>query len=67
MFINLLFSSLKLKNGWKKHVQSVARIKYGFVKLVQFYPFDACNTTLHASIRTTSLMRVKNKTCHLCL
>ena len=33
---NFLFSrvSLKLKNGLKKHVRDVARIKHGFVELV---------------------------------
>ena len=31
---NVIFSSLKLGNGLKKYVWNVARIKYGFVKLV---------------------------------
>ena len=31
---NLIFSSLKLENGLKKHVRNVARIKYEFVELV---------------------------------
>ena len=31
---NKLNSSIKLENGPKKHVQNVARIKYGFVELV---------------------------------
>ena len=31
---NLIFSSLKLENGLKKHVWNVARIKYEFVELV---------------------------------
>ena len=31
---NLIFSSLKLENGLKKHVRNVARIKHGFVELV---------------------------------
>ena len=29
---NLNFSSIKLENGLKKHVQNVARIKYGFAE-----------------------------------
>ena len=28
-----IFSSLKLKNGLKKHVRNIDEIKYGFVKL----------------------------------
>ena len=35
-------------------------------KALQSSPFDACDRA-HASTRTTSLMRVKNSTCHLCL
>ena len=31
---NLTFSLLKLENGLKKHIQNVAKIKYGFVELV---------------------------------
>ena len=31
---NLIFSSLKLENGPKKHIRNVARIKYEFVELV---------------------------------
>ena len=35
--IQLIFSSLKLENGLKKHVRSVIEIKYGFVKLAVIF------------------------------
>ena len=34
---NLIFLSLKLENGLKKHVRNVAEIKYGIVKLVLIF------------------------------
>ena len=32
--ILVIFSSLKLENGLKKHIRNVARINYGFAELV---------------------------------
>ena len=40
-----MFSSLILENGMKKHIQNVARIKNGLVKLVMIFlfTFNACD------------------------
>ena len=46
-YLYLHFSSLKLKNGLKKHFRNVIKIKHGFVKLVvifcTFYKMWLCD------------------------
>ena len=37
ILVPYFFSSLKLENGMKKHVRSVTKIKYDFVKLVVIF------------------------------
>ena len=73
---NLIFSSLKLENGQKKHVRNVARIKYGFVELVVIlflliqghrsvlkwgYPNSFRLTTLNNQLNQISMRRIQFK------